>query len=292
MNTNSACLHLSALTILVLLLHWSTTAGAAFKEDTSECRKLLDSKNYENAASLCAKAAAAGDPAAQFNLSAMYSNGWGVDKNEAELLKWLRAAADQRYPPAEYTLSSRYTAGLGVPKDGKEALRLLMDSANQEFVLAQMLLGRAYEAGYEGLGIGKDIATAIHWYRQAALQCDACQYELWRIYFFGRDVDKDPAEAARFLTRAAEAGLPKAQMQIAFRYLNGEGVAKDDVRAHMWFFIADKGGDPIATKALALSSNRLSTRQVAEAEAMARDMMKRAINSSQLCALYQQFCGR
>lgn len=290
---NSAHWRRSAILLFLLTwsLQWSVGADAAFGEDTSECRKLLDSKNYRNALPVCTKAAEAGDPAAQFNLSVMYSEGWGVEKSEAETLKWLRASADQRYAPAQYALASHYAAGSGVPKDSAEAQRLVMDAASQGLLLAQMLLGRAYEAGYERLGVVKDIDKAIHWYRQAALQCDACQYELWRIYYFGRGVDKDPAEAARFLTRAAEAGLPKAQMQLAFRYLNGEGVVKDDVRAHMWFFIAAKGGDPLAMKALPLSSRRLSMSQVAEAEAMAEEMMKRTINTSQLCAVYQQFCA-
>ena len=122
------------------------------------------------------------------------------------------------------------------------------------------------------------------------MQCDACQYELWRIYCFGLGVNKEHDDAARYLRKAAEAGLPKAQMQLAFMYTKGESVPKDDVQAYMWFYIADKGDNPLAKKALPLSSKKMSRPQVAKA--MARDMMKIPINTIQLCELYQQFCDR
>jgi len=278
--------------VLAFPLYGPAMAGTVFKSDTSHCRKLLDSHSYVEAKAVCTQAAERGNSAAQFNLSVIYSKGLGVDKNEVLSLKWLRASAEQRYPPAEYALASRYAAGSGIPKDTKEALRLLQHAANQGFVLAQMLLGKSYESGYEYLGVDKDLHAAIHWYRQAALQCDACQYELWRIYFFGRGVEKNYTEAARYLENAADAGLPKAQMQLAFRYLKGEGVQKDDVRAYMWFYIAEKGGDSFAKKALPLLAKRISRAQVIEAKAMAKKIMERPINSAQLCALYQQFCGR
>lgn len=148
-----------------------------------------------------------------------------------------------------------------------------------------MLLGKSYESGYEYLGVDKDLHAAIHWYRQAALQGDACQYELWRIYFFGRGVKQDYTEAVRYLQNAADAGLPKAQMQLAFRYLKGEGVQQDDVRAYMWFYLAEKGGDSFAKRALPLLAKKISRAQVIEAKATARKIMERPINSAQLCAL-------
>ncbi|MEJ2645257.1 MAG: tetratricopeptide repeat protein [Gammaproteobacteria bacterium] len=278
--------------VLALPLYGPSIAGTVFKSDTSHCRKLLDSHSYTKANAVCTQAAERGNSAAQFNLSVMYSKGLGVDKNDMRSMKWLRASAEQRYPPAEYALASRYAAGSGVTKNRKEALRLLQDAAKQGFILAQMLLGKSYESGYEYLGVEKNLHAAIYWYSQAALGCDACQYELWRIYFFGRGVARNYTKAAGYLKSAAEAGLPKAQMQLAFRYLKGEGVPKDDVQAYMWFYLAEKGGDPLAKNALPILAKRISRAQVAEAKAMAKTIMERPIDSAQLCALYQQFCGR
>ena len=290
---SKVCLYLSAVIILALSPQWSAMAATDFKDYTGECRSLLDSQNYTKAVSVCTQDAEAGDSAAQFNLSTMYSFGWGVSKNDVEALKWLRASADQRYPPAQYALASRYGAGTGVPKDSKEAVRLLLDAAEQGFILAQMLLGRAYEVGYQHLEIKPEISVAINWYRQAAVQCDACQYELWRIYYFGLGVDKDYVEAARYLKKAADAGLPKAQMQLAFRYFKGEGVPKDIVHAYKWFYIAEKGGEPTAKKALRPLSRKMSRSEIAEAKTMADETIdKVVINTSLLCELYQQFCGK
>lgn len=290
---SKVCFYLSVVIILALSPLWSAIAATGFKGDTSECRNLLDSQNYTKAVSICMQDAEAGNSAAQSNLSVMYSFGWGVSKNEAEALRWLRASADQRYPPAQYALSSQYATGTGVPKDTIQALGLLTDSANQGFALAQVMLGHMYESGYEKLGIEKDLGAAIKWYREAAVQCDACQYELWRIYYFGLGVDKDFVEAARYLKKAAEGGLPKAQMQLAFRYLDGEGVPKDNVHAYKWFYIAEKGGEPRAKGALPLLSRNMSRSEIAEAKTLADDTTaKFVINTNLLCALYNQFCGK
>ncbi len=285
-------LHLAAAVVIATVAGGAAMAADGPWQDASECRSLLDAQRYSDALPVCTEAAGQGNAWAQFNLSMMYSQGWGVDKNEAEALKWLRAAADQRHAPAQFALSSRYAAGAGVPKDAREAVRLLTDAADQGLLMAQMLLGKAYEAGYPYLGIEKDTSTAIRWYRRAAEQCDPCHYELWRIHFFGLGVDEDRAEAARHLAKAAGGGLPKAQMQLAFRYMKGEGVPKDDVRAYMWLYLADKGGDPMAAKALPLQARELSRDQVAEAEVMAREAMDKPVNRTQLCELYQQFCDR
>lgn len=275
---------------LALSLIASVAAGAAFQAHTDECRPLLDARQYAQALDVCTRAAGQGDPAAQFGLSVMYAEGWGAKKNATTSLQWLQASARQGYPPAEYALASRYAAGSGVSRDRKESVRLLVQAADHGFLLAQMLLARAHESGYPYLGIDKDLDEAVRWYRKAAAQCEACQYALWRAYYFGRGVERNETEAARHLQRAAEAGLPKAQMQLAFRYNKGEGVPKDAVKAYMWFYIAAQGGDPLAKKALPLSARKISRSQATEARSMARIVMERPIDKTQLCELYKQFC--
>lgn len=277
-----------------LIVASSAVANAAnFQNDTSECRSLLDAQDYAQALSICTQAAETGDAAAQSNLSMMYSFGWGVAKDKVEAIKWLRASAEQRYPPAQYALSSEFAAGTNVTQDYKEAFRLLSDAGKQGFVLAQMQLGRMYEAGYPRLEINQDISTAITWYRQAAEQCDICQYELGRIYYLGSGVDKDHTEAAKYFKKAAEGGLPKAQMQLAFRYLNGEGVPKNNIDAYMWLYIAAKLGEPIAKDTLPPLSRKMSRSEIADAKTLAdAATAKFIINTNLLCALYNQFCGK
>lgn len=233
----------------------------------------------------------AGSPSAQFNLNLLYTFGWGISKNESEALRWLRVSADQHYPPAMYALASRYGSGNGVAQDSSKSLQLLVDAADQGFLLAQMLLGNAYETGYRHLEIRQDINLATDYYRKAAAQCKACQYELWRIYYFGIGVDKDPVIAARHLEKSANAGLARAQMQLAFRYIQGDGVAPDNTQAYKWFYLAGQGNDPTAGKALPLLSREMSKSEISIAETMAETSLQTIIiNTRQLCDIYQQFC--
>ncbi|MEZ5863215.1 MAG: tetratricopeptide repeat protein [Geminicoccaceae bacterium] len=51
-----------------------------------------------------------------------------------------------------------------------------------------------------------------------------------------------PATNVPALLRAAEAGDPKAQFDLADRYLDGRGVAADDEAAARWFLTAAEGG--------------------------------------------------
>jgi len=62
------------------------------------------------------KAAEQGYAVGQSNLGFMYSNGYGVPKNDAEAIKWYRRAAKQGYAEAQYNLAIMYDQGMGVPK--------------------------------------------------------------------------------------------------------------------------------------------------------------------------------
>ena len=267
-------------------------ANPIFQSDHSECRKLLDAKHYSDALRVCKKSAQEGDPASQFNLSFIYFNGLGISKDSVKAMRWLNDSASKRYPPAEYALSSRYASGKGVRKDTKKALELITDAANQSFLLAQYMLGRMNEAGYKGLDIEKNLSSAIRWYQLVGKQCPSCQYELFRIYFFGIGVKKDLVKAANYLLVSAKGGLPKAQMQLGFRFNDGEGVPKDYVQAYKWFYIAAKSGETVSKKSLRLLSKKMSFSQIEEAKTQAANLMKRQhINTNQLCAIYGQFCG-
>lgn len=267
-------------------------AGPVFQDDKSECRRLLDAKHYSDALRVCGKSAKDGDAAAQFNLSFIYSNGLGVNKDSVKALKWLNASAVKRYPPAEYALSSRYASGKGVHKNIQKALELITDSANQGFLLAQYMLGRMNEVGYKSLGIEKNLKSAIGWYRLAGKQCPSCQYELFRVYFFAIGVKKDLVKAADHLSVSAKGGLPKAQMQLGFRYYAGEGVPKDFVQAYKWFYIAALSGEKTSKKSMSLLAKKMSFSQINEAKAQARKLIKQlVIERNQLCSIYGQFCS-
>ena len=68
------------------------------------------------------------------------------------------------------------------------------------------------------------------------------------MYFLGRGVPKDDAEAVRWFRLAAEQGHTLAQNALGAMYANGRGVLKDSVLAHMWSNIAGANGDEAARK--------------------------------------------
>jgi hypothetical protein len=65
------------------------------------------------------KAADQGDADAQNNLGAMYGNGEGVAKDDAEAVKWFRKAADQGNASAQLNLGMRYDNGWGVAENDR-----------------------------------------------------------------------------------------------------------------------------------------------------------------------------
>lgn len=86
----------------------------------------------------------------------------------------------------------------------------------------------------------------------------------------------DYAEAFRLWHAQAEEGDYDAQAMVAFLYHDGEGVAKDLVRAHMWFEIS-RSLSPVneqswhdASDALDLTAKNMTPGQIAEAREMAQ----------------------
>ena len=74
--------------------------------------------------------------------------------------------------PAEvqFALGWCYYEGYGVEKDPREAVKWYRKAAEQGHATAQVGLGWCY---YEGGGVEKDPREAVKWYRKAAEQGDA-----------------------------------------------------------------------------------------------------------------------
>ena len=49
---------------------------------------------------------------------------------------------------------------------------------------------------------------------------------------------QDYVDAAKWFLKAAEQGIPCAQLQLGDMYRDGQGVEKDDVQAHKWLNLA------------------------------------------------------
>ena len=113
-----------------LVLMISATAWAGDYEDGLAAYNKGD---FATAASLFKKAARSGDSYAQKDLSIMYLQGQGVEKNFIKAAYWSKLAAEKGLALAQNNLGSMYQQGLGVAQDSAEAMRLYELAAEQGF---------------------------------------------------------------------------------------------------------------------------------------------------------------
>ncbi len=115
-------------------------------------------------------------------VAAMYFEGQGVKKDNAQAFTWFRKAlaagitdaqggiqalAADRYAPAQNEIGVFYENGRGVPKLDSEAVDWYRAAADQGFAEAQYNLGRMYA---DGKGVPKNEANARDWFAKAAKQ--------------------------------------------------------------------------------------------------------------------------
>ncbi len=122
---------------------------------------------YKEAAVWFRKAAEQGHAKGQNNLSVMYSEGQGVDKDYNEAAKWCRKAADQGYAQAQTNLCIMYSEGKGVEQDYNEAAKWCRKASEHGNGQAQAILGIMYS---KGQGVEQDTEEAVKWFEKASVQ--------------------------------------------------------------------------------------------------------------------------
>ena len=86
--------------------------------------------NPEEAAKLLQKAAASGDPEAQFELARLYEQGVGVEQNVDKALEMYRKSADNNFADAINDLGFlHFQGGLGIIRDPKKAIKFFERAA-------------------------------------------------------------------------------------------------------------------------------------------------------------------
>ena len=106
------------------------------------------------------------------------------------------------------------------------------------------------------------------------------QYELGRAFFSGTlGVAKDEAEAVKWFRKAAEQNVADAQFSLGVCYDSGEGVAKDEVEAYKWWLLAAGQGNDDAKYNMTIVENKMSREQIAEGQRLARDFKPRKVPS-------------
>jgi len=144
-------------------------APLALGGDYQKGLKAYNSSNYEVALAEWQPLAEAGDAGGQFGLGMMYGNGFGVDMDDAQAIKWYSLAAEQGHAQAQCNLAVMYQNGWGVPQSDAEAVKLYTLSAEQGIVEAMMALGRFYAMDF---AVDYDPVKAYQWYSLAKLMGD------------------------------------------------------------------------------------------------------------------------
>src|SRR3954468_9655116 len=149
-------------------------------------------------------AAAAGNPAAEFEIGMRYSEGRGVPANLELAVQWFERAADKGLAPALYRLGSLYEKGQGVKKDIEKARQFYIAGADKGNAKAVHNLAVLYAEGIDGK---PDYQTASQWFRKAAHKGVAdSQYNLGILYARGIGVDQNLAESYKWFALAAQQG--------------------------------------------------------------------------------------
>ncbi len=185
----------------------------------------------------------AGDVHAQVQLGLIYLTGDGVEKNDAEAMKWLRKAADQDDPAAERYLAEMYFKGRGAPADTEQAAKWLRMAAGQGDAQSQHNLAVLYT---QGSGVPRNLKEAANWMRKAADQnLAAGQLGMGVLYENGDGVPRDHVEAAKFYQKAVDQGNVDAMNSLARLMATSRNPAVRNPQAAI----------ALASKAVALGSN-------------------------------------
>ncbi|WP_375257051.1 tetratricopeptide repeat protein [Citreimonas sp.] len=253
------------------------------------------------AADLHRRAAELGHADAAVSLGVLYQNGTGVPRDPARAAELYRAPAEAGHPRAQNNLGSLYVRGDGVAQDYDRAAALFAAAAAQGLPGALTNLGTMYENGF---GVPLDEARAAALYRQAAEGRPDAMRPLYDPRLAAMPED---AETLAALDRAAEAGDPVAEFQLAYRlaltdtpqelrraadlferaaraghgpamanlallYRRGAGVPQDYVLAQAWLSLAASSGFVAAAATGADWPATMTPDQLAEAQALAETL--------------------
>lgn len=170
----------------------------------------------------------------QYYLGKAYDEGYcNIVANKHDAEHWYRCAAEQAHMLAEYELGETFFTGDGVTIDYPEAKRWYQKAAEQGHGLSQLRLAFLNaEAHFKPLTT--DYAEAEKWFTKAAEQnAGDAQFRLGNFYLHY----KQPADTGKgfiWLKRAAEGGHRIAMFDLARLFLEGKGVAKNEQLGMEW----------------------------------------------------------
>ena len=129
---------------------------------------------------------------------------------------------------------------ISTPFYADDDLATTLAKAQQGDADAQFNLGKMY---YDGKGVSQDYAQAHSWLLKAAEQGHArAQNGIGLLYEYGYGVSQDYAQAVAWYRKAAEQGFARGQYNLGVMYYNGNGVKQNYAQAVAWYRKAAEQG--------------------------------------------------
>jgi TPR repeat protein len=218
---------------------------------------------------------------ARYQLGLMYEKGEGVASNLTKAHDLFRSAIEESMyavgNPAILRLGQMYENGDDVPQNDRKAVEYYSKGGYSENLLNLYVQGRglpedkakvgqqiislrnskntargcflAGEIYYQGKLVPKDIAQAADWFNKAATQgSPEAMNRIGEMWAAGMNGAPDPKEAANWYHKAATKGLAEAQFNLGLCYTKGERVPVNPVEAWKWLQLAAEQKFPNAAE--------------------------------------------
>lgn len=210
--------------------------------------------DYGSAAAFFETGVEQGSELARFHLGFLYAQGEGVDADAEKAKALFQEAVDHGCIEANCGLGDMYQNGYGVEADGARALECFLRAAEASdpewSVYACLSIYEVYAADPEGAGL--DSEQADFW-RTKGLEGETALAEvghpkagfyLGYLYYSGRSVEQDYAEAMKWFLKASEVGDARSMYYIGYMYSKGLGVLENQEESMQWYLKSAESGYP------------------------------------------------
>ncbi len=247
-------------------------ASGALAGPLEDGKTAFDAGQYETAMQSFSEGFRSGDAASGYYLARMLELGLGVEADPTSAMRLYRQSAEGGNVEALNRVAlMHYRGEAGAAQDYAEAVRLFGLAAEQGDRNALFNLGKLY---FEGKGVEKDPARAIAYYRQAANKDHILALNtLGALYRAGATSAEDIARARGYFERSAAFGNAVGLFEMARLILEEGAEPANQIEAHMHLNLASARSHPNAPQALQELTAAMTQADVEAAQEKARDFV-------------------
>jgi TPR repeat protein len=173
---------------------------------------------------------------AQAHLALIYYQGFGVEKNRDEAMKWVEGSLTYLSPAECYEQGVKFYNGNEVDSDYEITLLYIQKAIESHHGPSQAQLALMY---LEGSGVVKNDDTAMYWIEKSMNEMKLAEcYQQGMLFYHRKKLENNYDIALRYFKKASKANA-YAQAQLGYMYLNSIGVEQDHGEAVRWHSIVE-----------------------------------------------------